>query len=100
MSKLDYISELRAILRQMEHDVGIDTLSPSERDVLLAAHSLTATPGDIVESDQIRSHAFVQATPPATFHRALRSLLELGMLEKAGGSKSKRYVVKAELFGE
>ncbi|WP_367880213.1 hypothetical protein [Sulfitobacter sediminis] len=98
MSKLASIFELRSILRQMEKDVGLDGLSSTEKDVLLAAHSLTERPGDVIESDQIRNHEFIEGKPPATFHRAMRKLLELGLLKRADGYKSKRYVVRAEVL--
>lgn len=81
------------MLFQMERDIGLDRLSPVERDVFLAAHALTAKPGDPVQSDQIRSHRLVQGIAQATYHRTLKSLLEMGFLERAGGTRAKHYVV-------
>ncbi|WP_264212672.1 hypothetical protein [Leisingera thetidis] len=84
------------MLHQMERDIGLDRLSRVERDVLLAAHAVTAAPGAPVQSEQIRSHRLVQGIAQATFHRTLKSLLDLGLLERAGGSKAKHYVVRFE----
>ena len=82
------------MLYQMEQDIGLEDLSRVERDVLLAAHALTGTPGAAVQSDQIRSHRLVRVLTQATFYRTLKSLLELGFLERAGGSKARHYVVR------
>jgi len=81
------------MLFQMERDIGLDRLSPIERDVFLAAHALTKEPGAAVQSNQIRAHRLVEGIPQATFHRTLKALLEMGFLERAGGTKAKHYVV-------
>lgn len=90
------MAELRDMLRRMEREVGLEGLSPVEKDVFLAAHSLTREPGDIVQSEQIRKHRLVKCVSPATYHRALRTLLENGLLENARGSKSRLYVVRSD----
>lgn len=100
MDKLSSIFRLRDMLRKMEQDVGLDRLSVTERDVFLAAHSLTKKRGDIVESVQIRSHQLVRPMAQATYHRALRALLDLGLLERACGSKAKVYVVRSDLVAK
>lgn len=82
------------MLFEMEQDIGLNDLSRVERDVLLAAHALTGTPGMAVQSDQIRSHRLVRGVTQATFYRTLKSLLEMGLLERAGGSKARHYVVR------
>mmetsp|Transcript_20752 Transcript_20752/g.26691 ORF Transcript_20752/g.26691 Transcript_20752/m.26691 type:complete len:115 (-) Transcript_20752:29-373(-) len=93
VDRLKSIFELRDMLHIMERDIGLDRLSRAERDVLLAAHALTCVPGAPVQSEQIRSHRLVREIAQATFHRTLKSLLDLGLLERAGGSKAKHYVV-------
>jgi hypothetical protein len=100
MDKLSSIVELREMLRQMERDVGLADLNRIERDVFLVAHHLTSGPGDVVGSDQIRSHHLVSSVAQATYHRALRSLLKLGLLERASGSKAKLYVVRSDLVSK
>jgi hypothetical protein len=98
LDKLKSIFELRNMLHQMELDIGMGDLSRVERDVLLAAHMLTDNLGDSVETDQIRGHLFVNTLSPATYHRALRSLLDYGFLEYAAGAKSKQYVLRSDLI--
>ena len=88
------------MLHQMELDIGMGDLSRVERDVLLAAHMLTDNLGDSVETDQIRGHGLINSLSPATYHRALKSLLEQGFLENAAGTKAKQYVVRSDLIGE
>jgi hypothetical protein len=78
----------------MEREVGLDRLTNTERDVYLAATNLTQDAGDVVASDAIRNHDLVTAVAQATYHRSLRSLLSLGLLELAEGSKTKSYVVR------
>jgi len=97
MNKLSALFELRRMLRQMERDVGLDALSSSELDVFLAAHALTGMPGGSVTSDQIRRHELVRHMAQASYHRALRSLVALGLLEKAEGFKARHYVVRSDL---
>ncbi|MBE3637313.1 hypothetical protein [Mangrovicoccus algicola] len=100
MDRLSSIFELREMLRQLERDVGLDRLSRTERDVLLAAHSLSVTPGAVVSSDQIRSHPLVASVTQATFYRAVRSLLGCGFLERATGSRAKSYTVRSDRIGD
>ena len=99
MNKISAIFELRCMLRDMERNVGLQDLSATELDVFLAAHALTAKKGEAISSDQIRRHELVSDLAQATYHRALRSLLKLGLLENAHGYKSRLYVVRRDLAG-
>ena len=96
MDRLKAMLELREMLRRMEREVGLDRLSPVEQDVFLAAHSLTREAGDIVQSERIQKHRLVKDVSSATYHRALRALLELGLLENARGSRARLYVVRSD----
>ncbi|MCG7622818.1 MULTISPECIES: hypothetical protein [unclassified Epibacterium] len=98
MDRLRAIFELRDMLRDMERDLGLEDLSPAEKDVFQAAHRLTDTPGQLVRSEQIRQHDLVKGVAQATFHRALKSLLELGFLERPEGAKAKHYIVRRDLL--
>jgi DNA-binding transcriptional ArsR family regulator len=93
MSTLKSIFELREMLHEMERDIGLEGLSRAECDVLLAANDLTEAPGEIIGSGRIRSHRLVTSMAQATFQRALKALVEAGLLERPEGSKSKSYVV-------
>ncbi len=92
--KYENLFNLKSILRSMEQDLGLDELSGTELDVLLVAQSLTRKVGDVVTSHDIRSHRFIEMFAPATFHRALRGLVDRGLLRKADGAKTKSYIVQ------
>ena len=97
MNKISALFELRSMLREMEHEVGLHTLTVVEMDVFLAAHALSGAHGEVVTSDDIRRHDLTSGIAQATYHRALRSLLSLGFLEKAEGYKSRHYLVRSDL---
>ena len=98
MDRLRAIFELRDMLRQMERDIGLEDLSRAEKDVFQAAHKLTDEPGHLVRSEQIRQHPLTCDITQATFHRALRSLLDLGFLERPEGARAKHYIVRRDLL--
>jgi hypothetical protein len=98
MDKLNSIFELRQILYDLERDIGIEELTQTEKNVLFAASKLTRAPGDIVLSEQIRDHHLMESVPHATFHRAIRHLLQLGILKHAKGTKTKQYTVRCDLL--
>lgn len=95
--KLSALFELRSMLLKMEQDVGLDALSAMEKDVFLAAHALSETHGEAVTSDEIRKHELIVGMAQASYHRALRTLVSLGFLEKADGYKARRYVVSSDV---
>lgn len=98
MDKISALFELRRMLRQMEEDVGLGELTSAEMDVLLAAHAVSSKLGEVITSDQIRRHDSASSLSQATYHRALRSLVCMGFLEKARGYKARHYVVRADLI--
>jgi hypothetical protein len=93
MTKYQVLYDLRSMLHVLERDLGLNDLTRSERDVLLAAQSLTMERGEVVYSRDIRKHNLVKEFPPATYHRSLRALQDRGLVKKADGSKAKSYVV-------
>ncbi|MCA0960714.1 hypothetical protein [Salipiger bermudensis] len=100
MDKLTPIFELREMLRKLERDVGLEDLSRTERDVLLAAHSLTSCVDDEISTEQIRKHSLLEPVAQATLYRAIRTLLGYGLLEQTGQSRGRNYVVRSDLVGK
>lgn len=100
LDKLSTIASLRRILREMERDVGLQDLTEPEMEVFLAASALAGEGGAVVASDQIHKHELASGLAQATYHRALRSLVNLGFLEKAEGYKSTLYVVRSDLVSK
>lgn len=96
MDKIEAVTALRTMLRDMEQELGLNVLSGAEKDILLAARSLSKDLGDVVSSDNIRRHVLVEPHAQATYHRALRTLVGRGLMKKASGSKARAYVVCLE----
>ncbi|EAR50073.1 hypothetical protein OG2516_06369 [Oceanicola granulosus HTCC2516] len=89
---LSSIAKLRSALWQMEIDSGLAELSQNEKDVLYAFHLLSdqANTTDLT-SERVRQQSTVSRMTHATFHRALRKLLELGYVELAPDRRAKLY---------
>ncbi|WP_181892949.1 hypothetical protein [Falsiruegeria mediterranea] len=70
----------------MEQDLGIDKLSPNERDILLAFHANAWETSDkqtVCSTELVREHPTVQRISQPTFHRTLRKLLDKGFITPA-----------------
>lgn len=93
MNKFDALCNLRSFLRSMERDLGLDELSSAEKDVFLAAQNIGKDCETVITSRELRNHPLVSFFPPATYHRALRALVDRGYLRKADGSKTKSYML-------
>lgn len=87
------VSQLRALLLEMETALGLVELSPNERDVLYAINEVSAGLPKAAKSDAIRSHPLAAAIPQATYHRALKSLVQRGLVQHAPDTKAGAYVV-------
>lgn len=86
------IADLRQLLREMERDLGLGELSRPEADVLYAA----AQKGDAsagVTLVELQDHPLLKDMPRATFFRALRNLVDLGLMKKLGDEKRAGYSV-------
>jgi hypothetical protein len=96
---LDNIAAIRTMLHDMERDVGLTDLSPLERDVLYAATTINHTTGQILRSDDLWAHELVRNVPEATFRRALRNLVERGLLQLAPGRQRGAYTLHHPKLG-
>ena len=81
------------MLHDMERSAGLSDLSPIERDVLYAVSELDAGSGEVVRSETIHAHDLVRGVPVATFHRAVRELVQRNFLQMAPGRKRGAYVL-------
>ncbi len=93
MSALSGIAKLRAALWQMEKDLGLEDLNRNERDLLYAFHAIAAQ-GDgttAISSAHVRRATPVAQLQHATFHRAMKRLIELGYIEHSPNHKTKVY---------
>ena len=93
------VSQLRALLLEMETTLGLVELSPNERDVLYAINEVSAGVLRAARSDAIRAHPLAAAIPQATYHRALKSLVQRGLVQHAPDTKAGAYVVTRNMGG-
>lgn len=77
------VAALRALLAEMEHDVGIFDLSQHQKDILYAAQLLSQNQSS-VSAKSLQEHALTKDLPRATFFRNLSALVDLGYLSHCG----------------
>ena len=86
------MAQVRNLLIGMEADLGLAHLNRVERDLYHACLDISADDGTFVSSD-VRSHRLMADVAPATFHRALKRLLNAGLIERADNSAVKNYIL-------
>jgi hypothetical protein len=86
------IAQLRRLLHSMEESLGLVELSSTERDVYYAASELSEQ-DRIVRSDDLQEHPLINGVAKPTYFRALKTLVKLGYLHHAAGTKTGKYVV-------
>ena len=103
MSMMVQLAHLRDVLHQMEQYLGFEGLTRKERDILLAFYAnATNDPafGLISSTDRVRAHPTLETVSQPTFHRALRRLLERGLVKRPEGLPAGMYAVPdAQLVG-
>lgn len=96
MSIMIQLAHLRDVLHQMEENLGFEGLTRKERDILLAFYA-NATPdetfGFVSSTDRVRAHPTLESVSQPTFHRALRRLIERGLVERPQGLPAGMYAI-------
>lgn len=92
MQEVSKLAELRKLLLGMERAMGLQELSPVERDIFYAANDI-AGPENKVRTTGLLSHALVEDVSRPTFFRALKSLVEKGYLSPSRNQTRGHYVV-------
>lgn len=77
--KLNGIAALRALLADMEADLGLRELTEPQRDILYAATLLSAKSSGVTTSE-LHQHSLVKGMTRSTFFRSLKALSENGYL--------------------
>ena len=88
------IARLRAVLSEMEQDLGLEALTPGERDLLYAFVSESAAPGELVMTSSIRNNPILRDMSDPTVYRHISSLIDKGLLGLAPGRQRGAYVVR------
>ena len=90
------VAQLRELLLSMEKDLGLGHLSQNEKDVFYAVNSVISFRKGIAKSEDIKSHDLVLDMTQPTFHRCLKSLVQMGFLAHAPNTKVGSYVSSAQ----
>ncbi|WP_348540358.1 hypothetical protein [Ruegeria sp. HKCCSA071] len=94
MTEISKLTELRKLMQSMERTLGLEKLSPVERDIYYAAEELSKSTQE-VRTFGLIEHTLVQSISRPTFFRALKSLVEKGYLSQSGSANRGRYIVHA-----
>ena len=90
--KMTTVARLREMIATLERDLGLQSLSSNELNVLYVVRLLSDEAGEAdAEAADIRSHAITQGMSQPTLNRTIRALLAKGYLETAPNYKTKRY---------
>ena len=73
------LAALRHLLHGMEQELGLDQISPTQRDILYAANLLAEHTGCFT-TGQLRKHPMMQQIPKPTFFRGLKALLDNNLI--------------------
>jgi len=92
---LKTVAQLRTLLFEMEGALGLRDLSVNERDVYYAIYEASSGTPRSARSEAIRAHPLAAQIPQATYHRALKSLVDLGLVSHAPDTKAGQYVINA-----
>jgi hypothetical protein len=87
------VAQLRALLFEMERSLGLVDLSQNERDVLYAINEVSTGSPRAARSEAIRGHPLAASIPQATYHRALKSLVQRGLVSHAPETRAGHYVL-------
>lgn len=94
-STFENFSQIMKLLKLMEADLGIGTLSQNERDLLAAIVDIQKDDGTF-DSDALKSHTLTSKQSNATFFRTLRSLQDKRYVAKSSGRGRGSYVLVSE----
>ncbi|MFA3920364.1 hypothetical protein [Ruegeria hyattellae] len=92
MMEISKLAELRKLLQSMERSLGLQELSPVERDVYYAASEISKSDEE-VRTVLLIEHSLLQTVSRPTFFRALKSLVNKGYLSQGRASNRGRYLV-------
>jgi len=99
LSLLAQLSNLREVVHEMEVDLGLASLERKERDILIAFFaSSTKDPnhGVIARTEMVRQHPTLIDISQPTFHRALRRLVERGLIKRSEGLPAGTYSIQID----
>jgi len=93
MSDISKLAKLRKLMLEMERSMGLQDLSPVERDIYYAATELSDA-FNSVRTTNLLDHKLVVEVSRPTFFRALKSLVSRGYLIQPQETGRGQYIVK------
>lgn len=87
------LAQLLEMVAGLERDLGLEGALPVERDLLVVIGALTESGHREVKTDMMMAHALLAGVPRSTLHRALRALVDRGLIRHADGTRAGRYVL-------
>jgi hypothetical protein len=90
MTQISKLAELRKLMLEMEHSLGLQDLTSVERDLYYAVADL-AEPASGARTNTILDHSLMSQVSRPTFFRALKSLVGKGYIEQCGTATRGRY---------
>lgn len=85
------MAQLRQVLVGMERDLGLDGLTPVEKDIILAMAEIAEDVQVAVRTEQLTTHELLLSVPTSTLHRALRELRRRGWISHPEGRKAGQF---------
>ena len=95
ISSFKSILELKKLMLLMEADLGIEALS-DEAKTLLVAIANVQNPNGSFMSSEARAHELTQHMPHASYHRALKMLVDRKFIKLHPENKKSHYVLIAK----
>ena len=85
------LARLLQLVRSLEEDMGMETLSKAEKLLFTSLADLSTQANPEVSIDQIMAHPDLKNMPAPTMYKCLRDLQSKGMLQKIGSPRSGIY---------
>ena len=91
------LAGLLEMVAGLQEDLGLKDTLPLERDIVAVIGMYIEDGNDYVKTEALISHPLLASTPKASLHRALRSLLNRGLIAHPDGCKAGRYILSGPL---
>jgi DNA-binding transcriptional ArsR family regulator len=88
---LKKLAQLKSVILGMEKDFGLADMTEQERRILSAMSELAEQEDSLVSSKALRNSLYCADLSAPTYHRALKSLLDQGLLRPPEGRKTGIY---------
>lgn len=90
-SNIQKFAKMLQIIRGMEEDIGIGSLSKTDKAVFTSIADLSTLNSQDVNVKDIVQHPDLKSMPIPTLYKCLRDLQSNGLLERVGNKRSGLY---------